>query len=90
MTKPKFAVGDKVRLGKRASDWMRDKLGRSRTRTIVNDMYDPDHQCTYYELGGRGKSTAGIWMRSFMLVHVTDDLVSQKGRPKIKRQYNRR
>jgi len=86
---PKFKVGDKVRVNKRAPEYV-FKGYRQMTRTIVNAFYDPDKQCCYYELGARGKSTMGYWFRGYMLTQVTKKSRHKIGKPKTKHKYIQR
>lgn len=87
---PKFRIGDKVRVNKRAPKYIREEFKRSRTRTIVDICYDDRAQHCLYELGGRGKSMVGYWFRGYMLTPVTETAKTIMGRPKTKRKYTRR
>jgi len=84
-TKAKFNTGDKVRFNGRVPQFATKDL-RRRTRTIVDAFYDPDHQCSYYQLGDRGKAELGYWFRAYMLIAVNGNQ-HKIGRPRKKRNY---
>ena len=84
--KVKFNTGDKVRFNGRVPDYITKGL-RWRTRTIVDAFYDPDNQCRFYQLGGRGKATLDYWFRSYMLIAVNGNQHTI-GRPRKKRRYS--
>lgn len=86
--KAKFNLGDKCRFNGRVPGYIARDL-RRRARTIVQTFYDPDNQCSFYQLGGRGKSTLDYWFRSYMLIAVNGS-GHTIGRPHNKRQYNHR
>lgn len=81
----KFRVGDKVRLNGRAPAYIIEGL-RKRTRTVVRVGYSNSKQCTFYQLGDRGKSVLGYWFRSYMLVPANGKH-HKVGRPRQKRIY---
>ena len=82
---PKFKVGDKVRLTSRAPYIIKEGL-LPRTRTVVDAFYNPEHECYYYQLGGRGKGELGYWFRSYMLKKVKQTERHQIGKPRGKRR----
>lgn len=84
-TRAKFEAGDKCRFNGRVPEFIAKDL-RRRTRTIVQAFYDPDNQCSYYQLGGRGKGTLDYWFRGYMLVALNGNRHAI-GRPRKKRQY---
>ena len=88
--KPKFKVGDKVRFNRRTPKSIQQELKRQRTRTIVDIGYDPDRQCTFYELGGRGSLRACYQFRSYMLAPVKRGQAKELGRPRLKRKWKPR
>lgn len=88
-TQPKFRVGDKVRLTSRAPRSATEGL-LPRSRTVIAAFYDPDHQCFYYQLGGRGKGELGYWFRSYMLKRVSKTELRHIGKPRVKRRYHRK
>lgn len=81
--KPKFEIGDKVRVNKRAPQYIKDDLKWKRTRAISLVWYDSDMQCCFYEL----YSKLGYAFRSYMLTKVKGNQLRKIGRPKTKRGY---
>jgi hypothetical protein len=77
----KFDIGDKIRFSNRCPDYVKQEY-MSRTRTIIDKLYDPDKKCCYYELGGRGKGRMGYLLRSYMLKPVTEEERHRIGRPR--------
>lgn len=69
----KFRVGDRVRFTGKVCQWATYNV-RRRTRRVVRVVYDADHQCCFYQLGGRGGlnewAENGYWFRSYELYPV--------------------
>jgi hypothetical protein len=78
----KFNIGDSIRFSNRCPDYVKEEY-MLRTRVIIDKMYDPDRQCCFYELAGRGKGRMGYWLRSYMLRPVTEEERHTVGRPRI-------
>ena len=84
--KPKFKVGDKVRVNNRTPKYILAELTRNRPRTIVSLFWDDRQQHNFYELGDRGKGTMGYFFRPEML---SPNGKLKRGRHnKVKRAYN--
>lgn len=82
----KFEVGAKIRVNKRAPQWVRDDLKYQRTRTIVASQCDPTWGCRLYDLGAPGKSVHGYLFRSYMLDRVNGEQMQARGQPR--KQFN--
>lgn len=92
----KLEIGDQVRFNNRTPKLL-FKLGladRKRSRKVTRIVYDDQLQCSFYYLGDNHKGSAGelstIGFRSFQLTKVQANETSKRGRPRMKRKYNRK